>query len=69
MACGGCRKRAAARSAKSIKKGDLFGGYKYLNDRQIKSRLEVYKRRYCSGCSVKSNCDYDMYVKCPTKQG
>jgi hypothetical protein len=69
MACGGCSKRAAARAAKSLKPGDLFGGYSYLNDRQIKARLEAYKLRYCSNCTFKERCDYQMYLKCPTKQG
>lgn len=38
--------------------------YKYLNNRQLKARLEVYKKRYCKECENKSVCDYEMYVKC-----
>jgi len=67
MACSGCGKRAAARAARGVQRGNLFGGYKYLNDKQIKARLEGYKRRYCSSCTTKLVCDYAMYLKCPTK--
>lgn len=41
-----------------------MGGYKYLTDVQIKARLEVYKKRNCSGCEKRYECDYSMYVKC-----
>lgn len=68
MTCGGCQKRAASRAARSLKPGDLFGGYKYLNDRQIKARLEAYKIRFCKNCNMRATCDYQNYLKCPTKQ-
>ena len=61
MACRGCGKRQVS---KKITKDDIMGGYKYLTDRQIKARLEVYKRRYCSDCDKRYECDYEMYVKC-----
>jgi hypothetical protein len=61
MACKGCGKRQVSRK---ITKTDVMGGYKYLTARQIKARLEVYKRRYCSDCDKRYECDYEMYVKC-----
>jgi hypothetical protein len=66
MACSGCgRKRRAAQTAAAQKTGDeVMGGYKYLNDRQIKARLEVYKKKYCKGCDKRYECDYQMYVGC-----
>jgi hypothetical protein len=66
MSCGGCAKRrerqAAARKAYAEK--DLKGGYANLTDRQLKARLEVYKRRYCKTCGQRYECDYANYVKC-----
>lgn len=65
MACGGCSKRRAARQvARSANKDDVMGGYGHLTDRQIKARLEVYKRRYCTNCDKRYECDYKMYVEC-----
>ena len=66
MACGGCGKRRAAATAAAgkITEKDLMGGYKYLTDRQIKARLEIYKKRYCPNCDNRYKCDYLMYVKC-----
>jgi len=64
MACGGCGRRRAAAAAGKITEKDLMGGYKYLTDRQIKARLEIYKKRYCSGCDKRYECTYEMYVKC-----
>lgn len=66
MACGGCGKRRAARqvATKNIKKDDVMGGFGYLTDRQIKARLEVYKKRYCPDCSKRYECDYSSYVEC-----
>lgn len=66
MACGGCSKRRAARDAarKSNVERDLMGGYANLTDRQIKARLEAYKRRYCKECSKRYECDYVSYVAC-----
>ncbi len=61
MACKGCGKRQMTRK---IVKNGIMGGYKYLTDRQIKARLEVYKKRYCSDCDKRYECDYEMYVKC-----
>ena len=67
MACSGCgKKRRAARAAsqKAIEKDEVMGGYKYLKDRQIKARLEVYKKKYCKGCDKRYECNYAMYVEC-----
>jgi len=66
MACGGCTRRKtdylAARHAKDSR--DLMGGYANLTDRQIKSRLENYKRRYCPDCVKRYDCDYSSYLEC-----
>lgn len=66
MACSGCGKKRAARAARNIvKNGDeVMGGYKYLNDRQIKARLEVYKKKYCSNCESRYECTYETYKGC-----
>ena len=66
MACGGCAKRRAARTAvrKAKEDQDLMGGYSNLTDRQIKARLEVYKRRYCKDCTKRYECDYKNYLEC-----
>jgi len=64
MTCGGCGKRRATREAtKNGNMDEVMGGYKYLTDRQIKARLEIYKKRYCSNCSKRYECNYEMYVK------
>jgi len=42
----------------------VMGGYKYLTDRQIKARLETYKRRYCNECKTRYDCTYETYVTC-----
>lgn len=65
MACGGCAKRQAAKSSKAINvENGVMGGYAYLTDRQIRARLEVYKKRYCRNCNNRYQCDYKMYVAC-----
>jgi len=60
MACGGCGRRHAIKHNPD----DIMGGYKYLNDRQIKARLENYKKKYCKDCAKRYECDYVMYVVC-----
>ena len=69
MACGGCAKRRAAAQAarKANEERDLMGGYANLNDRQIKVRLENYKRKYCTTCDRRYDCDYANYVACRKK--
>lgn len=66
MACGGCSKRrAATRAARQTKEDNsLMAGYANLTDRQIKARLEVYKRRYCKDCQKRYDCDYKSYLAC-----
>jgi len=64
MACGGCSKRKATRQMVVNKKDGVMGGYGFLTDRQIKARLEVYKKRYCKDCDKRYECDYKMYVEC-----
>jgi hypothetical protein len=59
MGCKGCGKRRAAKSSKNI-----MEQYKYMNDRQLKARLEVYKKRHCADCDKKDKCNYEMYVAC-----
>ena len=63
MPCGGCTKRRVAKE--QSKEGyDVMGGYKDLPDRQIKARLEVYKKRYCRQCEKRYKCDFVMYSNC-----
>ena len=67
MACSGCGKKRAARAAAArVAQGgdEVMGGYKYLNDKQIKARLEVYKKKYCSDCDSRYECTYEIYTKC-----
>jgi hypothetical protein len=66
MACGGCSKRREVQSAnrQAREEQDLMGGYANLTDRQIKARLEVYKRRYCASCAKRYECDYTVYTEC-----
>lgn len=65
MACGGCSKRNNTRSVAGMKdKDEVLGPYKYMTDRQIKVRLELYKKRYCQNCENRYKCDITMYVEC-----
>ena len=65
MACGGCaRRRAARKNVDAGSKKSIMGGYKYLSDRQLRARLEVYKRNNCKGCPQRYPCDYGMFIKC-----
>lgn len=63
MACGGCAKRRAIKE-QSKESYDVMGGYGNLTDRQIKTRLEIYKRRYCKQCEKRYDCDFKMYSDC-----
>lgn len=62
MACGTCGKRG--RTAPVEKQRDITEGHAYLTDRQIKARLEVYKRRFCTACVKRYDCSYEIYVNC-----
>jgi hypothetical protein len=70
MACGGCQKRrddqtaALTANRQAKEEHDLMGGYANLTDRQIKARLEIYKRRYCTNCTKRYECDYTSYTEC-----
>lgn len=66
MACGGCSKRRESRSVENRSKDDqdLMGGYTNLTDKQIKARLETYKRRYCTTCDKRYDCNYATYTEC-----
>ena len=65
MACGGCGKRRAARQVvKNVEKEGVMGGFGNLTDRQVKARLEVYKKRYCKDCPSRYECDYSSYISC-----
>ena len=67
MACGSCsRRRDSNRSVASDVSYNLTGGVNInsLNDQQIRARLEVYKRKFCSGCSRRYDCDYTSYLVC-----
>lgn len=69
MSCSGCKKRQEAKSKKeSTEIYKVFGNYKYLTDRQIKARLENYKKRNCKGCEKKSVCDIALFFKCKGKK-
>lgn len=59
MGCSGCGKRRAHRSSKDLKERA-----KYMNDRQLRARLEVYKREHCKECEKKEKCTYEVYVAC-----
>lgn len=62
MGCG-CKGRRKAKKHNPSPAG-VMGNYKYLNSTQIKKRLEVFKKLYCSNCDHKQECDYTMYEKC-----
>ena len=66
MACGGCSKRRSDAKTNSQKKEDydIMGGYGTLTDVQIKSRLEIYKRRYCKQCIKRYDCTFVIYLNC-----
>lgn len=64
MGCGGCNKRRAAQEAQTKASFDVMNGHGNLPDRQIRARLEVYKKRYCKACEKRYDCNYTMYVNC-----
>ncbi len=68
MACGGCGKRRTSPNVNttSPEKYNLTGGMdiKSLNNKQIIARLEVFKRKFCKGCSIRYECDYASYLAC-----
>ncbi len=60
MACG-CRKNRAKHVQDPM---DVMGGYKYLKPRQIKARLEIFKKTNCKDCEDRYKCDYTKYLNC-----
>jgi len=46
---------------------NIMDGYKYLKPHQIKARLEVFKRKFCSNCNDRYICDYNMYLQCTNR--
>jgi hypothetical protein len=63
MACGGCSRKRAARNGPPTAE-NIMGGYKYLSDKQIRARLEVYKRNNCKNCDKRYECDYGNFIEC-----
>jgi hypothetical protein len=64
MACSRCSKKKRERDMVVY---DVLGGKDYLPDRQIRARLEVFKKRHCKVCSVRYECNYESYLKCTIK--
>ena len=64
MACGGCSKRRNVQRSPIGTKDSLMGGYKYLTSRQLRARLEVYKKNNCKSCENRYKCDYGMFANC-----
>lgn len=64
MACGGCARRRAVRTAKPGTAEALMGGYKYQTARQLRARLEIYKKNNCKSCDKRYQCDYGMFASC-----
>lgn len=63
MPCGGCGRRNSS-SGGVVSQWDLTGGYANLTDKQLKARLETYKKRFCTSCSKRYECDYKSYLEC-----
>jgi len=42
----------------------VMGNYKYLNDKQINKRLQMFKNIYCKECVDKQICNYERYKTC-----
>jgi len=64
MACGACGRKRAVKTAPPGSPESLMGGYKYLTARQLRARLEVYKKKNCTSCDKRYQCDYGMFVSC-----
>lgn len=68
MPCGGCSsKRRARQEAAQSYVYDVMGGKKYLPERQLKARLETYKRIHCKNCDNRYKCDFGMYSACEVR--
>jgi len=69
MACGACSKRRRTppnTRTSNPAEYNLTGGVdvRSLNSRQIQARLEVFKRKFCKGCSFRYDCTYPTYLEC-----
>jgi hypothetical protein len=43
----------------------IFNGrLQVLTARQLRARLEVYKKNNCPNCEKRYECDYGMFVQC-----
>jgi len=69
MGCRCGKKSSSSTSAtRSVKPPPtIVAEYKYLRPHQIKARLEVFKRNYCTNCESRYQCDYNMYLACTKK--
>lgn len=69
MACGGCAKRREAmdRERQAMMEDSLVGKGEYINNQQLKARLETYKRKYCKKCTERFSCNYERFLKCKGK--
>jgi len=63
MSCGSCGKRRNT-NVDSNAIYQVLGGHKYLPDRQLKARLEVFKKRHCKNCEERYTCDFTNYSRC-----
>ena len=69
MACGACGKKRGSNvnvNVKSPEDYNITGGLdvRTLNDRQLRARLEVFKRKFCSDCTIRYECTYVIYLDC-----
>lgn len=63
MGCN-CGKRRSTPASVTRDVKNIVEEYKYLKPHQIKARLEVFKKNYCTNCESRYQCDYNMYLKC-----
>jgi len=63
MACGGCSSKRRTNKVNDVSK-NLFGGYKYLSNKQIEARLASYKRINCKDCDKRYECNYPSFLAC-----
>ena len=73
MGCGGCKKRREARAGNRSRgmqhkrTGDVYdvlNGQKHVTNSQLKARLETFKKRHCTDCPKRYDCNYEIYLKC-----
>lgn len=67
MACGGCSRKRATSSG-NLPYDLVFGSNPYLTDRQLKARLENFKRNYCKECNDRYTCDLSRFIECKGKK-